>query len=227
MMRKWSWLLISAFAWLATAWPAPPERVELTYEIARNGTTIAEAFYVLEHDQRTYQIVETSKGRGILALRGTTRRTSRGLVSTDGLKPLEFVDERTGRSTARALFDWQLKTITMQYKGESRTEPLPQQAHDRLAFVFDFAFASPRRREVAFDLLDGRGLSRHVYTLGGREVIKTPIGDFDALKFTRGDAEERTEMWFASELGYLPLRILVSEKNGTQYDQVTTNIRTP
>jgi uncharacterized protein DUF3108 len=227
MMRNWSWLLISALAWFGTAWPAPPQRVELSYEIARNGSTIAEAFYLLEHDGRTYQIVETSKGRGILALRGTTRRTSRGLVSPDGLKPLEFADERTGRSTARAIFDWQLKTITMQYKGESRTEPLPQQAHDRLAFLFDFAFASPRRREVAFDLLDGRGLSRHVYMLGGRESIKTPIGDFDALKFIRGNEDERTEIWLASELGYLPLRILVIEKNGTRYDQVTTNIRTP
>jgi hypothetical protein len=227
MMRKWSWLLISALAWLGTAWPAPPQHVELSYEIQRNGSTIAEVFYLLEHDGRTYQIVETSKGRGILALRGTTRRTSRGLVSADGLKPLEFADERTGRSTARAIFDWQLKTITMQYKGESRTEPLPQQAHDRLAFLFDFAFASPRRREVGFDLLDGRGQSRHVYTLGGREAIKTPIGDFDALKFVRGDEDERTEIWFASELGYLPLRILVIEKNGTRYDQITTDIRTP
>ena len=100
MMRKWSWLLISALAWLGTAWPAPPQHVELSYEILRNGSTIAEAFYLLEHDGRTYQIVETSKGRGILALRGTTRRTSRGLVSPDGLKPLEFSDE-IGRASCR------------------------------------------------------------------------------------------------------------------------------
>jgi hypothetical protein len=224
MMRNWCWLLISVAAWAGKAWAAPPERVQIAYEILRNGTTIAEGVYLLEHDGRTYQITEISKGRGILALRGTTRRTSRGIVSADGLKPVQFTDERSGRNAARATFDWQMKTITMQYEGEPRTEPLPRQAHDRLAFVFDFAFAPAHRREFAFDLLDGRGQSRHVYTLDGGERIKTPVGDFDALRFMRGHEEERTDIWLATELSRLPLRILVVEKNGTRYDQVTTKI---
>jgi hypothetical protein len=227
MMRSLFWLLTSAIAWAGAAWPAPPGRVELAYEIVRNGSTIAEASHLLEHDGRTYRITETSKGRGILALRGTTRRTSRGMVSAEGLKPVEFTDERSGRHTARASFDWEMKTVTLQYRGEPRTEPLPAQAHDRLAFMFDFAFAPARRREVAFDLLDGRGLSRHVYTSGGLERIKTPIGEFEALRFVRGNADERTEIWFASELSFLPLRVLVVEKDGTRYEQVTTKISPP
>ena len=120
-----------------------------------------------------------------------------------------------------------MNTITLQYKGEPRTEPLPAQAHDRLAFVFDFAFAPPRRPEVTFDLYDGRGLSRHVYTSTGQERIKTAVGDFDALKLIRAKDDARTEIWLASELSYLPLRILVVENNGTRYDQVTTKISTP
>jgi hypothetical protein len=226
-MRSWSWLLISALAWAGAAWCAPPGRVELAYDIARNGAIVAEALYVLEHDGRTYRITETSKGRGMLALRGTIRRTSRGIVSAQGLRPVEFTDERSGRHTARADFDWEMKTITLQYKGEPRTERLPPHAHDRLAFMFDFAFAPARRREVAFDLLDGRGQSRHVYTPGGRERITTPIGAHDALRFVRANGNERTEIWLASELSYLPLRILVVEEDGTRYEQVTTKITPP
>ena len=226
-MHNKCWLLISALVWAGVAAAVPPQRVEIAYEITRNGTTIAEVLYLLEHDGRTYQLTETSKGRGILAFRGTARRTSRGIVLPEGLRPIEFTDERTGRNTARASFDWQTKTVTMQYRGEPRTEPLPPQAHDRLAFVFDFAFAPPRRREVAFDLLDGRGRSRHVYTLGGYEKIRTAIGEFEALKFWRGNDEERTEIWLATELSYLPLRILVVEKSGTRYDQVPTKIAAP
>lgn len=225
-MRNWYWLPISA-AWAGAASPAPPERVEISYDITRNGTLIAEALYLLQHDRRTYRITETSKGRGVLALLGTTRRTSRGTVSAEGLRPLEFTDERSGRNTARATFDWRMNTITLQYKGEPRTEPLPAQAHDRLAFVFDFAFAPPRRQEVTFDLYDGRGLSRHVYTSAGQERIKTAVGDFDALKLIRAKDEARTEIWLASERSYLPLRILVVENNGTRYDQVTTKISPP
>lgn len=226
-MRNWSWLLISALAWAGAAWCAPPERVELAYDIARNGTPIAEAFYLLEHDGRSYRITETSKGRGVLALRGTTRRTSRGLISAQGLRPVEFTDERSGRQTARASFDWEMKTITLQYRGEPRTEPLPQDAHDRLAFIFDFAFAPARRREVAFDLLDGRGQSRHVYSSGGEERIKTPLGEYKALRFVRTNGNERTEIWLATELSYLPLRILVVEEDGTRYEQLSTKITRP
>ena len=41
---------------------------------------------------------------------------------------LEYRDERTGRRTARARFDWQAKTVTMQYQGEPRVVPLPPDA---------------------------------------------------------------------------------------------------
>ena len=225
-MRNWYWLLISAACWAVPAFALPPERVELAYEVARNGTIVAELLHVVEHNGRTYQITETWKGKGILSLRGTAVRTSRGMIASDGLKPLEFADERTGRSTARAKFDWQAKTITLQYRGEPRTEPLPVQAHDRLAFAFDFASAPPRKGEVAFDLFDGRGLSRHVYTVGERERVKTPAGEFDSLKVSRGTEDDRTDIWLAADLSYLPVRILVVEKNGTRYDQVATKIST-
>jgi hypothetical protein len=230
-MSNWSWLAISALAWVssvfaAAAWCAPPGQVELAYEITRNGSTIAEVAYLLEHDGRTYRITETSKGRGILALRGTTRRTSRGIVSAQGLRPVEFTDERSGRDTARANFDWDTKTVTLQYRGETRTEPLAAQAHDRLAWLFDFAFA-PRRREAVFDLYDGRGQSHHVYTSGGAEHIKTRVGEFEALRYVRADAGDRTEVWLAAERDFLPLRILVVEKDGTRYEQLTTKITPP
>lgn len=229
-MSNWSWLLASALAWGSTllagaAWSVPPQRVELASEIARNGITLAETLYVLEHDGRTYRITETGKGRGLLALRGTTRRTSSGIVSAQGLRPVEFIDERTGRNTARATFNWETKTVTQQYKGEPRTEPLPPRAHDRLAWLFDFAFAPPRK-EAVFDLFNGRGQSHHVYVSAGSERIKTPLGEFDALRFVRGSGDDRTEIWLGSE-SLLPLRIVVVEQDGTRYEQVTTKISPP
>ena len=230
-MSNSCWPLISAFAALSSAlagaaWCAPPGRVDLAYETSRNGIVLAEVSYQLEHDGRTYSIAETSKGRGVLALRGTTRRTSRGMISPEGLKPVEFMDERTGRNTARVKFDWQAKTVWQQYKGDPRIEALPPRAHDRLAWVFDFAFAPPRR-EAVFDLFDGRGQSHHVYASTGRERIKTPLGELDALTFIRGNEEERTQVWLAAKFDLLPVKILVLEKDGTRYEQVATKIAPP
>ena len=228
MRNNWCWLLLSAAAAAATAAHAtPPARVEIAYEIARNGSTVAEVVHRMQHNGRIYQLTETWKGRGIFALRGSAKRSSRGIVSPEGLKPLEFLDERTGRNTARANFDWEAKRLTMQYRGEPRNEPLPARAHDRLAYLFDFAFAPPRPGgEITFDLMDGRGQSRHVYSVNGRERLKTPAGEFDTIRVEKRTADELAQIWLAAELSHLPLRILVVHKDGTRYDQVATKIFT-
>ncbi len=225
MRNNWCWLLISVAA--AAAHAAPPARVEIAYEIARNGSTVAEVVHRMQHNGRIYQLTEIWKGRGIFALRGSAKRSSRGIVSPAGLKPLEFLDERTGRNTARANFDWEAKRLTMQYRGEPRNEPLPARAHDRLAYLFDFAFAPPRPgSEITFDLMDGRGQSRHVYSVNGRERLKTPAGEFDTIRVEKRTADELAQIWLAAELSHLPLRILVVHKDGTRYDQVATKIST-
>ncbi|TAK80065.1 MAG: DUF3108 domain-containing protein [Betaproteobacteria bacterium] len=223
MMRSWCWLLISALAGAAQA--APPTRVEIASQIVRNGSPVAEVVYRLWHDARAYELTESWKGRGLLALTGSATRTSRGIVSAEGLKPLEFTDERTGRRTARAKFDWNAKTVTLHYRGDPRTEPMPAHAHDRLAFLFTFAFAPPSPgAKLTFDLLDGRGQSHHVYAVDGRATLKIPAGEFNALKLVRPDTDELVEIWLAPELSYLPVRVLVVNKDGTRYDQVATKI---
>ena len=222
-MRSWCWLLISALAGAAQA--APPARVEIASQILRNGSAVAEVVYRMQHNGRVYELTETWQGRGIFALRGSAKRTSRGVVSAEGLKPLEFTDERTGRRTARAQFDWNAKTVTMQYRGDPRSEPLPAHAQDRLSFMFGFAFAPPRSGgRFVFDLLDGRGQSQHVYAVDGRALLKIPAGEFNAVKLVRPDTDEVVEIWLAPELSYLPVRVLAVDKDGTRYDQVATKI---
>jgi hypothetical protein len=224
MMRSWLFLLISA---AAGAQAAPPARVEIAYEISRNGSPVAEIVQQLEHDGRSYQLAETWKGKGLYMLWGVVKRSSRGAVTADGLKPLEFTDERSGRATASAKFDWKAKTITMQYRGEPRTEPLPESARDRLCFLFEFAFAPPRSSEVTLDLFDGRGRSRHTYGVDGRERLRTPAGDFDTLRLVRASDGERAEISLATDRSHLPVRILVVGRDGTRVDQVATRISAP
>jgi hypothetical protein len=224
MMRNWFWLLISAAAAVDAA---PPERVELSYEVAHNGSSVAQVAHRLHHDGRVYELTETWSGKGLYALLGSARRTSRGTIAPDGLQPVEYRDERTGRRTARARFDWQARTATLQYKGDPRVLALPSDASDRLAFLFDFAFSPPPNGEISFHLLDGRGKSRHVYAVDRTERLTTPAGQFEALKLVRRTDDERTEIWLAVERSYLPLRVRVIEKDGGRFDQVVTRISTP
>ena len=229
MSPSWFIPLISAAAALApAAQAAPPASVQITYDISRNGTSIAEVVHRLEQSNRSYAVTETWKGRGIFALRGSATRTSRGVVTPQGLRPLEYTDQRSGRDTARATFDWTGKTLTLQYRDGPRTSELPPRPHDRLAFLFEFAFMPPKKSvEVVFDIADGRGLSHQVYRVGARERLRVPAGEFNALKMTRTKEDERADLWFAVDRDFLPVRILITGKDGVQIDQAATSIVTP
>ena len=222
MMRNFLWLLIS----LATAAAAePPPRLEITYTMTRNGSAMAEIVEQLEYSAGHYHLTETWKGKGIYALLGKARRVSQGSIADGTLRPSEFFDERSGRDTARAWFDWNAKTLTMQYKGNRASEPLPPNAQDRLSFFFALSLVPGKSDSVSYTIADGKGLSRHVYKLLGRERVSTPAGVFDAVKVARQtDGGDTAELWLSAQHAYIAVRLLVVDKDGTRYDQLATRI---
>lgn len=224
--------LLSLFFLLisAVAHALPPERIEVVYELTRNGSAIAEVVERLEHGDGVYYLTETARGRALYALRGNIKRSSYGVVGEEGLRPLEFVDERTGRRTSRARFDWNARRLVLESKGETQVIPLPDTAHDRLSYVLNFAFRPPGTGPFTVHVTDGRGVSTHVYDPAGLERMKTPAGEFDALKLSRRKAnpqDRSTELWLAADRYYLPVRMTIIEKDGTRIEQVATRITVP
>jgi hypothetical protein len=205
--------LTIALSFAAAALAAPPQRVEIGYEVARNGLVLAEVNQRLEHDGRSYRLTETWRGKGALSLRGEAVRTSQGTIATDGLRPQKFEDKRSGRDTQQASFDASSKTAT----------PLRQ---DRLSFIWTFAFAPPKGA-VTVSVADGKGATSYTYEPAGRERVKTPAGEFDALKLVKRKAnpdDKGTEIWLAVERNYLPVRLLVIDKDGTRLDTLAAKI---
>ena len=224
---------LAVLVWLLTgaAYGAPPADVDITYELSRNGLTLATIEERLHHGAGKYELVETWHGRGLFALRGNIQRSSRGRVTEAGLQPVEFTDERTGRETARAHFDWTAGTLTMQFREAPETRAMPPNAQDRLSFMLAFSFQPAGEHCTRFSVADGGGVSSYVFDWVGRERIKTPAGEFDAVKIVRrkdGPEDRRsTEIWLAADKGLLPVRVLVTEKDGSQIDQQATRIAVP
>ncbi len=207
----WAAFLALAFA----AHAAPPQRVEIAYEVARNGTIVADVTGRLEHDGRRYLLEETWKGRGVYALSGDATRTSRGAVAADGLHPREFEDRRPGRDARRIAFD-------------PNQGPAALRQQDRLSYLWNFAFALPRS-EAAVVVADGRSVSTHVYRPAGRERIRVPAGEFDTLRLVRKKErpdDRSAEVWLAASRGFVPVRVRVTERDGTLLDQVAVRITT-
>lgn len=203
-------LLIAFSATAAQA--APPQRVEIVYDLARNGMALAEVTHRLEHDGKAYRLTENVRGKGILALKGDITRNSQGAVAADGLRPRHFEDKRSGRDTLQVDFDPAAKTPTWQQQ-------------DQLSVVWTFAFAPPGR-DVTVDVADGKRVSHYAYQPAGKEKVKTPAGEFDALKFVkkRERPEDKvTEIWIATDR-QVPVRILIVDKNGTRLDQLASRI---
>jgi len=223
-MRGWLYLL-AVVAAVATA--TPPAYVEIEFEFTRNGGTLARITERLERSGEEYQLTETWKGRGIYALLGSARRVSRGSLTANALRPREFFDERSRRDTARAWFDWKTRQVTMQYQGERKTEPMFPDTQDRLSFLLALSLLPGKAQSTSYHIVDGKGLSHHKYQVLGRERLTTPAGEFDTVKVARlseGERQETAELWLAAELGYLPVRLLIIQDDGTRLDQTAVRI---
>jgi hypothetical protein len=215
-MRSAALAALAALGMAAAAVAAPPQRVEIVYELARNGSAVAEVTERLEHDGRSYRLQETWRGKGIYALRGEAVRSSAGAVAVDGLRPVSFEDRRSGRETRQASFDPAAATPTL----------LRQ---DRLSFVWTFAFAPPRAAATV-GVTDGKSATRYTYEPAGRERVKTPAGEFDALKLVkrRDNPQDRaTELWLAADRGYLPVKLVIVDKDGSRIEQVAVRVSAP
>jgi hypothetical protein len=216
-MKRWASLLLAfglVFGPAAAPLAAPPRKVEIAYQVLMNGLPIGEITQRLEHDGRSYRLTENWKGKGAFAMRGDAARASRGTISADGLRPQHFEDKRTGRTTRQADFDPGAKTPTLQRQ-------------DQLSLFWTFAFAPPRGL-VRVNVADGERLSEYDYQPAGKERVKTPAGEFDALKFVkkRDDPEDKiTEVWLSVDR-QIPVRILVVDKGGKRLDQVAAKITT-
>src|SRR3954467_5030559 len=168
--RGWLYLLFVVAA-AASAHPAPFRGID--FDFTRNGSTLARVTERLERSGEDYQLTETWKGRGLYALLGSARRVSRGSLTASALRPREFFDERSGRDTARAWFDWNTHQVTMQYKGERKTEPMFPDTQDRLSFLVALSLLPGKAQSTSYHIIDGRGRSHHQYQVLGRERLQT------------------------------------------------------
>jgi uncharacterized protein DUF3108 len=224
-VSRLGWLLLVFISTLAAA--APPAFVEIEFELTRNGGgALARVTERLERSGDDYQLTETWKGRGLYALLGSARRVSRGSFTPTALRPREFFDERSGRDTARAWFDWKTQQVTMQYQGERKTEPMFPDTQDRLSFLAALSLLPGKAQSASYHIVDGKGLSHHKYQIVGQERVKTPAGEFDTVKVQRlsDNNKESAHLWLAAALSYLPVRLLVIESDGKRYEQIAVRV---
>jgi len=211
----------------------PPQKVSLTYDLSYNGVVAAELTEVLEHDGKSFSLSSEGRGVGIGALlyRGAAKRSSRGEITGAGLRPLEYRDQRGDKPATVAQFNWARKTLTQEHDGKNETTSMVPALQDRLSFLYNFAFQSSPDlklgKEIKVTLTDGKGLSHFQYKVAGMETLNTAAGALETVHLVKqrdNQDDKGTEIWFASKRDFLPVRILVTEKDGARIDEVLTHI---
>lgn len=208
-----------------------PASARLRYDVtgsARGLRYQADAELLFRHDASHYEA--RLELRSVL---GTRVQTSTGRIGPAGLMPMRFSSK--WRSEQAAHFNPDQGRIS--FSANTPDAPLLAGAQDRLSVLiqlgaqlaaapalypegsrFEAQTAGPRDAEV------------WTFTLDSTETLALPAGHFQTLKLSRAprrEYDQRVEAWLAPSLGYLPVRIRVTQANGDFVDQQLRASATP
>lgn len=160
-------------------------------------------------------------------------QTSVGELGPQGLSPRRFSD----RSRSEVAIHFQPDLGRIVFSNNSPQAVWQAGTQDRLSVFFQLSAligGDPARFEPGATISVATAGLRHVepwdFTVVRRENLSLPIGEHAALLLRREPRhlyDQTLELWFAPALGYLPVRIAVSQANGDRVDQRLASIEKP
>jgi len=141
-------------------------------------------------------------------------------VVEDGqLTPLRYSYDRSTRVKSRKdviEFDWDAMTASNSPGEKHWVLEIPDGALDEyLVNIALMRAMCAGQEELVFDVVDRKGrMEEQRFARVGEESVTTSFGTFETIKVERlrDTAERTTFLWFAPELGYLPVKIQHLEK---------------
>ncbi len=199
-------------------------RFQVRYGLARGEQTL---LWVREGDGYTVTSVASATGLAGVFYRGRFVQTSRGRVTSAGLVPEEFWDQR-GEKRSSARFDAANSSLTLvPARGAPRHfayEGVPQ---DALSLFFQLALTAPPPEggQLRYQVFNGKKLRDYRYEVRGEETLDTALGALRTLHLVRRvDGDGRFEAWLAIDRHYLPVRVLRNDDKGNEVELVLLSI---
>lgn len=168
-----------------------------------------------------------------LFLVGSRAQTSRGKLSELGLAPLRFSDKT--RSERAAHFDYEKGRVT--FSANSADAALVPGAQDRLSVFIQLGAmlagnpgAYPAGTTIARQTVGPRDSEQWEAVVVGNEPLRIQGEEVDTVKLMRAPAKEfdsKVELWYAPSMGYLPVRIRLTQANGDFADMQLRATETP
>ena len=204
---------------------APPVHIpapqRLQFEVngaAKKFNYSASAELLWQHDGHSYQARQEIS----LLFLGARTQTSTGTLGEGGLRPQRFADR--SRSERAAHFDYAAGQVT--FSANTPAATLVAGAQDRLSVFIQLGAllaaapqSYPNGTRITLATVSARSADVWAFTVEGEELLDLPAGQITALKLQRlprrdHDYDQKAELWLAPSLGYLPVRIRITQANG-------------
>lgn len=201
-----------------------PESVQLDYKMtgsAKGLTYFASGELDWSHDGSRYDASMTVSALFL----GSRSLASQGLVSAQGLAPTRFADK--SRNELAAHFEPDKGQIS--FSANTPTLPWVAGAQDRLSVFLQLGgmlagnpggFAPGS--SITLYTVGPRDGDYWTFVVGAEEKISLPYGELGAVRLARQprrEFDQTVEIWLAPKLGYLPVRIKITQASGDFVDQ--------
>ncbi|MBC7711591.1 MAG: DUF3108 domain-containing protein [Rhizobacter sp.] len=201
----------------------PPKKIDLAYTafLGEQKFEVGPVNLSFTHDAGRYKLVVKGRGRGLAALLypGTFTGESEGKITSEGLRPDKFTEERGNPEKRReVIFDHEKGLVRIPDK-----EPIPFEGapHDPLTWIVQFYFAAPKGDTITFSVGSSRRMDVYTLVRAGDEKIDSPAGEVVAQVWKGGRKPEAdgkpngsATFWLVPAWHYVPFKLKMVNAQG-------------
>ena len=214
--------------------PLPPEPVRMLFD--GRGEERGFIKYAASAELLWLPVGEQYSARLEISAWGIRMRTwtSKGALGESGLLPTRFGDKPRGAEQAT---HFQRDKGIISFSANNPDVPLQPGAQDKLSALLQLSAlvaGEPERygpgTAIRFQAADAHNAETWTFQVGAMEPLELPGGTLKGIKFSKEPSlefDQRIEVWLAPEAHYLPVRLRITEANGTYADLLWRNTQKP
>lgn len=209
-----------------------PDPVRLLYALTGEAKKLhysARGDLLWQQDGQHYQATLQAS----MLFLGSRTRSSTGSITPEGLAPQRFSDK--WRTEVAAHFDQ--ATHRASFSANTPDVALETAAQDQLSVILQLAgmlaaepASYPPAATIAIQTVGPKDADVWIFSIEGPEKIYVPYDGIDTLKLTRNPRkafDQKVELWLAPGMGYLPVRLKITNANGDYIDQQLRGVEKP
>jgi len=208
-----------------------PVRIELNYQVSTDiGNGEIQEVMEIKQDKEggSYVIHSIAQASGVFKIvePNSLIRHSEGILTKQGLRPLQASEQLGKKEPSTMTFDWENMQVTLNHQGIETKERFSANTMDRLGMSYSFIFIPPEKDLLTRAVARNDQVKSSSYKIT-QEPLKTVLGELKTVVVTRQEelgSKLKRKIWLATDYNMVPVRIVSVEEDGRAIDKTITRI---